>query len=118
MLNLHEQLVVSVLFATASAREITFPAVFGLADQQIFGHGGKIDVTVGSAFVGLTTYANLPYVHCLAGKDQQVEKFDIAILGAPFDTVSYSFFCLSQAPCTSDEFYEAKPDVMCLEKER
>lgn len=61
-------------------------------------------------FAGLTTFANLPYVHCLAADDNGdeeeeegeedkkkkkkkkksvgVEKFDIAILGAPFDTVS------------------------------
>lgn len=63
-------------------------------------------------FAGLTTFANLPYVHCLAAGDDEgeeeeeedgkknkkekrrkrksvgVEKFDIAILGAPFDTVS------------------------------
>lgn len=68
-------------------------------------------------FAGLTTFANLPYVHCLAADDEEeeeegeeddddgkknkkekrekkksvgVEKFDIAILGAPFDTVSIS----------------------------
>lgn len=60
-------------------------------------------------FAGLTTFANLPYVHCLAADEDDeeeeeededkkkkkkkkksvgVEKFDIAILGAPFDTVS------------------------------
>lgn len=61
-------------------------------------------------FAGLTTFANLPYVHCLAADEDEeeeeddgkknkkekrkkkksvgVEKFDIAILGAPFDTVS------------------------------
>lgn len=38
-------------------------------------------------FEGLATYANLPYVHCLAPEGEEVEKFDIAILGAPFDTV-------------------------------
>lgn len=68
-------------------------------------------------FAGLTTFANLPYVHCLAAEEEEdeeegdeddgkknkkekrkkkksvgVEKFDIAILGAPFDTVSISFF--------------------------
>jgi hypothetical protein len=42
-------------------------------------------------FAGLNTYANLPYVHCLARGSEEVEKFDIAILGAPFDTVSNAF---------------------------
>ncbi|OBT86991.1 hypothetical protein VE02_04591 [Pseudogymnoascus sp. 03VT05] len=57
-----------------------------------FGHGqiplydSAIDVS-GSKFRGLSTYANLPYVHCLsAEKDGEVEEYDIAILGAPFDT--------------------------------
>lgn len=36
-------------------------------------------------FLGLTTFANIPYVSCLS--DGSVEKYDIAILGAPFDTV-------------------------------
>lgn len=70
-------------------------------------------------FAGLTTFANLPYVHCLAADEDDeeeeeegeddgrkknnkekrkkkrsggVEKFDIAILGAPFDTVSICLF--------------------------
>jgi hypothetical protein len=75
------------LLSSSAAREITFQPVSGFADQQLLGHGGDIDVT-GSAFAGLTTYANLPYVHCLAGAGKHVDKFDIAILGAPFDTVS------------------------------
>lgn len=59
-----------------------------------FGHGqiplydSAIDVS-GAKFRGLSTYANLPYVHCLsAEKDGEIEDYDIAILGAPFDTVS------------------------------
>ena len=36
-------------------------------------------------FLGLTTFANIPYVSCLS--DSSAEKYDIAILGAPFDTV-------------------------------
>lgn len=59
-----------------------------------FNHGqiplydNVIDVSE-SKFWGLSTYANLPYVHCLsAGNDVEVEEYDIAILGAPFDTVS------------------------------
>ncbi|EXJ81966.1 agmatinase [Capronia coronata CBS 617.96] len=36
-------------------------------------------------FAGLTTFSNLPWVHCLS-PDNDVEKYDIAFLGAPFDT--------------------------------
>ncbi|KAF1965300.1 Arginase/deacetylase [Bimuria novae-zelandiae CBS 107.79] len=71
--------------SVAGAREITFPPVPGYAEQQLLGHGGDVDVTTGSAFAGLATYANLPHVHCLAAEEEKVEKFDIAILGAPFD---------------------------------
>jgi len=37
------------------------------------------------ALWGLTTYANVPYVPCLSKHQHNV--YDIAILGAPFDTV-------------------------------
>lgn len=36
-------------------------------------------------FSGLSTFANLPWVHCLSPEDN-VDKYDIAFLGAPFDT--------------------------------
>lgn len=35
------------------------------------------------AFSGISTFAHLPHVKCLTNLD---EKFDIAIIGAPFDT--------------------------------
>jgi hypothetical protein len=67
------------------------------AYANTFGHGqiplydSAIDVS-GAKFSGLSTYANLPYVHCLsAEKDGEIEDYDIAILGAPFDTVSIDF---------------------------
>ncbi|KAI0755334.1 agmatinase [Daedaleopsis nitida] len=45
---------------------------------------GDNDVTADSIFSGITTFAKLPWVQCL-GKDKSV-PFDIAFLGAPFDT--------------------------------
>ncbi|KAH7398488.1 arginase family-domain-containing protein [Pyrenochaeta sp. MPI-SDFR-AT-0127] len=70
----------------ADAREIVFPPVSGFTTEQaILGGVYQPDITQ-SKFAGLTTYANLPYVHCLAPKGEEVEPFDIAILGAPFDT--------------------------------
>jgi len=76
--------------ALTSAREIVFPPTSGYTtDQAVL--SGFMDLDVSQAkFAGLNTYANLPYVHCLAGEDEKVEKFDIAVLGAPFDTVSIS----------------------------
>ncbi|POS75269.1 proclavaminate amidinohydrolase [Diaporthe helianthi] len=47
-----------------------------------------IDIVTGSQFHGLTTYGNLPYVNAFSDDEAQHQgsKYDIAILGAPFDT--------------------------------
>ncbi|OCH88450.1 agmatinase [Obba rivulosa] len=45
---------------------------------------GDNEVTADSVFSGITTFAKLPWVKCL-GKDK-TETFDIAFIGAPFDT--------------------------------
>ncbi|EFQ86928.1 hypothetical protein PTT_17725 [Pyrenophora teres f. teres 0-1] len=70
----------------ARAREITFPPVSGYASQQVIPQGFMEPDVTQAKFAGLNTYGNLPYVHCLAPQGQEVEPFDIAILGAPFDT--------------------------------
>lgn len=78
-----------LLLATASAaRDITFPPKY---QSPLAIHGAELptyaDIDVSSAnFAGLTTFANLPYFHCLS-KDPAEGEYDIAILGAPFDTV-------------------------------
>lgn len=41
-------------------------------------------VTADSIFSGITTFARLPWVQCLS--KQSEETFDIAFIGAPFDT--------------------------------
>jgi agmatinase len=51
-----------------------------------------IDITSGSQFSGLSTYANLPYVNCFVDSEAEKVPYDIAILGAPFDTVSILLF--------------------------
>ncbi|KAI4913797.1 hypothetical protein J4E90_005517 [Alternaria incomplexa] len=76
----------SSLKLLASARDVTFPPISGYSSQQIIAHG-NLEMDIAQAkFAGLMTYANLPYVHCLAAEGHDVEPFDIAILGAPFDT--------------------------------
>ncbi|TDL19593.1 agmatinase [Rickenella mellea] len=45
---------------------------------------GDNEVTADSIFSGITTFAKLPWVQCL-GRDKE-ETFDIAFIGAPFDT--------------------------------
>jgi agmatinase len=74
----------------AYAREMSFPPVSGYTTSDQVVLGGNYDLDISQArFAGLTTYANLPYVHCLAKGGEEVEKYDIAVLGAPFDTVSH-----------------------------
>lgn len=53
-----------------------------------------IDVTTDSEFFGLTTFANVPYVNCLKAEETEGGRYDIAILGAPFDTVSRTTWIL------------------------
>lgn len=77
------------LASLAAARDIVFPPVSGY--QSPLGNpiqvDGLNDMDLSSPlYAGLTTFANLPYVHCLAKDPAEVERFDIAILGAPFDT--------------------------------
>ncbi|KAG6997848.1 agmatinase 1 [Physcia stellaris] len=52
--------------------------------QKLLAQDDDIDITTGSAFSGLTTFARLPYSNCFV--DDGVAEYDIAILGAPFDT--------------------------------
>jgi len=51
-------------------------------------HGVAADDEFATAFAGITTFAHLPFVNCLHPKypEEAKEKFDIAIVGAPFDT--------------------------------
>lgn len=67
-------------------REITFPPVAGIDVQHPMGPVDNDADLSAFDFWGLTTYANLPYVHCLAKDEKEIEKYDIAIIGAPFDT--------------------------------
>ena len=60
----------------------------------------EIDIVTGSDFNGLTTFANLPYSNCFR---ENGSEYDIAILGAPFDTVSKMSF--SVLKCMSDKLH-------------
>ncbi|KAM0696859.1 hypothetical protein Q7P36_002930 [Cladosporium allicinum] len=80
------------LAALLEAREIVFPPTSGY--QYPLGNSlgaleYETDDIASPKFNGLSTYANVPYVHCLANttlSGEDVEKYDIAVLGAPFDT--------------------------------
>lgn len=62
------------------------PAALSHRTDQTFFSGDFIDITTGSQFNGLGTFANLPYVNCLDTNQSEEGRYDIAILGAPFDT--------------------------------
>ena len=71
----------------ADALDIVFPPVSGIeSSQNPVTNDDGIDITTGSDFSGLMTFANLPYVNCF--RDVDMDAYDIAIMGAPFDTVS------------------------------
>lgn len=79
------------LFVAAStARDIVFPPVAGVAGpsrQWPIGLEEKVDIVSGSQFSGLTTFAHMPYVNCFVDSEAEKDSYDIAFLGAPFDTV-------------------------------
>ncbi|KAI8961963.1 arginase family protein [Daldinia sp. FL1419] len=54
---------------------------------SLTGVDDDVDIVTGSQFNGLTTYANVPYLNCMSDAEAgEGGKYDIAILGAPFDT--------------------------------
>ncbi|KIW31704.1 agmatinase, variant [Cladophialophora immunda] len=82
-----------LLPASSIARDVVFPPVSPL-QANLGGHASRYRSPVASGkdplaefekYSGLTTFANLPWVHCLS-PDDDVDKYDIAFLGAPFDT--------------------------------
>lgn len=73
------------------ARNIVFPSLSGISAQagylqKMFVRPDDVDIVTGSEYSGLTTFAHLPYLNCFP-ESKEMEKYDIAILGAPFDTV-------------------------------
>ncbi|KAI0015601.1 arginase [Xylariomycetidae sp. FL0641] len=55
--------------------------------QQLPSLSGDIDSPIANLpFKGLTTFANLPYRHCFGDDESDENRYDIAVLGAPFDT--------------------------------
>lgn len=105
MMLLHSLVVFVCSLSVAVARDIVFPPVSGYVPQDAsigqvpiadLHPWGPNDVPGGPSgrFAGLQTFANLPYVFCLKDLNEdpveplgEDEKFDIAFLGAPFDTV-------------------------------
>ncbi|KAI1129248.1 arginase [Nemania abortiva] len=84
------QLLGAALLGSSQAREWQFPHALGssMAQKPLGGlSDDDVDILDGSQFNGLTTYAKVPYVNCFSDEGAAAgSKYDIAILGAPFDT--------------------------------
>lgn len=79
-----------LLLATAlqvQSRQISFPPVFEY-QNPLLQDDTQIDPFYSQSFRGLTTFANLPFVQGCISNNTEVPSYDIAIIGAPFDTVS------------------------------
>jgi agmatinase len=86
-------IVVSALSLALSviARQAAHQIVFDTPQYNHMAHGDDDAVDITRAkFYGLTTFANLPYMNCF--DEAEMGSYDIAIMGAPFDTVS-KFMC-------------------------
>jgi agmatinase len=91
MVPIHLLLVISVLSSSIWTREIIFPPIAAVVRPN--GHSPQYMIANSDdyleqpgEFAGLSTYANLPFVHCTSAG--AVEAYDIAVLGAPFDTAT------------------------------
>jgi agmatinase len=85
------QLLFLVLPVELLARDIVFPPINPLQVNAVDlakAPGPDQDQLLEfQKYAGLTTFANLPWVHCLSPEDH-IDKYDIAFLGAPFDTAT------------------------------
>lgn len=83
------------LVSLGDTRDIVFPPVFGidrLPGQKPIGPQSEsdddVDLTTDPTG-GLTSFGHLPYVPCFdSTADGDVASYDIAVLGAPFDTAT------------------------------
>ncbi|KAJ9658383.1 hypothetical protein H2201_007823 [Coniosporium apollinis] len=82
---MYSKLLSFILPLAVTARDVVFPPVSGVQGPLVTNEDDAIaEFPKPNAYAGLTTFANSAFVRCLA--DGEVERFDIAFLGAPFDT--------------------------------
>lgn len=94
---LFSALLLVLLVGLGDARDIVFPPVFGvdrlpaqipIRPQSESESDDDVDLTT-DATGGLTSFGHLPYVSCFSSQaDEDVGRYDIAVLGAPFDTAT------------------------------
>ncbi|TGJ87616.1 hypothetical protein E0Z10_g1146 [Xylaria hypoxylon] len=79
----------TALLGVSQARAWQFPHApsYSTAQKPLGGlTDDDVDIVHGSQFSGLNTYARIPYVNCFSDDAAEGTKYDVAILGAPFDT--------------------------------
>ncbi|KAL4946087.1 hypothetical protein BDV06DRAFT_218792 [Aspergillus oleicola] len=80
-------LTLASFLSCSNARDITFPPLAAIEQtQHLLGQPKEVDIITGSQFSGLATFAHIPYVNCFVDSEAISTPYDIAILGAPFDT--------------------------------
>lgn len=70
---------------------LSYQSQTDIPSRDGFGAQSPFGLEFDTPFAGLSTFANVPYVHCLSGSED-TEHYDVAFLGAPFDTVSLTAF--------------------------
>ncbi|KAM0808312.1 putative Arginase [Seiridium cardinale] len=75
----------SCFLPISSAWQFPPPPSFDAKQRPIYFHD-DVDIISGSQFSGLKTYANLPYMNCFSEEEAKDNPYDIAVVGAPFDT--------------------------------
>lgn len=99
-------LAVVLFVGSGLCRDIVFPPVLGIdrynngqARIQLNNDEGDVPL-ITDAMGGLTSFAHLPYSACFSPKaDAEIESYDIAVIGAPFDTVRIKNLIPSMFQC-------------------
>ncbi|KAI8283947.1 proclavaminate amidinohydrolase [Colletotrichum sp. SAR11_57] len=68
-----------------------------------------IDISGADTIAGLKTFANLPFVDCFSGGDAEGQLYDIAIFGAPHDTVTGLELQIQEQDADEDKGISGRP---------
>lgn len=83
---MHSLVNLALLLALQQTAAIRNPAsngqsVLAVDDEDLVFHDSAY-------YYGISTFANTPYVNCFVAEEAKKKRYDIAVLGAPHDTVS------------------------------
>ena len=82
-------LIIRFAWGALAAWEFPHQPHYGQTQQSMtLDSQDDVDINIERPFNGLATYAGVSYVDCFTDSTNDEEKYDIAIMGAPFDTVS------------------------------